>query len=67
MQHLGAEDELRKVLRDIVVTLPLEDRLWGMSLEDRLRGLSPEDLERLRQLLDNQTSPDSSSRPESTP
>jgi hypothetical protein len=53
MQHLGAEDEMVKVLRDLLATLPPEDRLAGLtaeqrleglSAEQRLQGLSPEDL-----------------------
>jgi hypothetical protein len=63
MQHLGAEDQMEKVLRDFLATLPPEERLEGLSPAERLRGLSPEDLlrglspddrERLRQLLQNQ-------------
>lgn len=42
MQHLGAEDELMKVLEEINAALPPERRLVGMSDEDRLAGLSPE-------------------------
>ncbi len=42
MQHLGAEDELAKVLREILVTLPPEERLEGLSPKQRLEGLSPE-------------------------
>jgi hypothetical protein len=57
MQHLGTEDEMQRVLRDLVASLPPEQRLAGLSpeerlqglaLEERLRGLSPE--ERLRGL-----------------
>jgi hypothetical protein len=55
MQHLGTEDELKQVLRDLLATMAPEERLEGLSPEERLRGLSPEDLERLRQLLQAQT------------
>jgi hypothetical protein len=52
MQHLGAEDELKQVMRDIWATMspeerlevfPLEKRLEGLSPEERLEGLSPEE------------------------
>jgi hypothetical protein len=57
MQHLGAEDQMEQVLRDFLASLPVEERLRGLSPEDpslqeflaslpveeRLRGLSPED------------------------
>jgi hypothetical protein len=65
MQHLGAEDEMQQVLRDILATLPPEERMRGLSPEDRLLGLSPEDLEHLRQLLQKQNKPNDSARPES--
>jgi hypothetical protein len=60
MQHLGADEELRHVLREILATMSPEERLEGMSPGQRLEGLSeeqilkgltPEQLERLRQLL----------------
>jgi hypothetical protein len=34
MQHLGTEDELRQVLRDLVATLPPEERLASLSPSD---------------------------------
>jgi hypothetical protein len=52
MQHLGTEDELKQVLREIMATMSPEERLQGLSEEERLRGLTPEQLEHLRQLLD---------------
>jgi hypothetical protein len=73
MQHLGAEDELKQVLRDLLATmspqerlegLPARERLEGLSLEERLEGLTPEQLQRLQQLLQARTKPDDSSRPE---
>lgn len=51
MQHLGTEDELKHVLREILATMSPEERLEGLSEEERLRGLTPEQLEHLRQLL----------------
>jgi hypothetical protein len=74
MQHLGADQELVKVMRDIwesmspeerkvVFRLSPQERLEGLSLEERLEGLTPDDLERLRQLLQSQTKADDSSRP----
>jgi hypothetical protein len=47
MQHLGSE-EMRRVLRDILATLPPDERLEVLSPEERLRGLTPE--ERLKGL-----------------
>jgi hypothetical protein len=73
MQHLGAQDELKRVLRDLWATMtpeersevfPVEERLKGLSPEELLRGLTPEAKERLRQLLQSQTRADDSSRPE---
>jgi hypothetical protein len=73
MQHLGAEDELKQVLRDLLATMSPQERLEGLSPKERLEGLSPEELlggltpearERLRQLLLTQTKADDSSRPE---
>ena len=43
MQHLGADTELVQVLRDILATMPLEERLRGLAPEERLRGLAPEE------------------------
>jgi hypothetical protein len=64
MQHLGTEDELKKVLQDLLQALSPEERLRGLSPEAILEGMSPEDRERLRQLLQSQTKADNSSRPE---
>jgi hypothetical protein len=67
MQHLGTEDELKQVLRDLWATMSAEERLevvQGLSPEELLRGLSPEKLERLRQLLQTQTKTDNPSAPE---
>jgi hypothetical protein len=80
MQHLGTEDQMPQALRDFLASLPIEDRLLGLSdekkqqvvrtllaslpLEERLRGLSPEEVERLRQLLQTQAKPENGSRPE---
>jgi hypothetical protein len=43
MQHLGAEDQMKQVLRDILTTMTPEERLEGLSPEDRVRGLPAED------------------------
>jgi hypothetical protein len=60
MQHLGAEEELRQVFRDMWETMseeereevwPVKKRLKGVTPEQLLQDLSPEDRERLRQLL----------------
>jgi hypothetical protein len=51
MQHLGTEDELKHVLREILATMSPKERLEGLSEEDILRGLTPEQLERVRQLV----------------
>jgi hypothetical protein len=42
MQHLGAEDELKQVLRDIWATMSPEERLEVFSPEERLRLLRKE-------------------------
>jgi hypothetical protein len=52
MQHLGTEDEMQQVLRNVLASLPAEQRLAGLSPEERLRGLAPE--ERLRGLAPEQ-------------
>jgi hypothetical protein len=73
MQHLGTDEDLVKVMRDIWATLspeersvvfPLRDRLQGLSPEELLQGLPPEKLERLRELLQVQTKTDNPSSPE---
>jgi hypothetical protein len=51
MQHLGTEDEMYKVLDDLIATLPPERRMAGLSPEQRLEGLTPEQREQLRKLL----------------
>jgi len=60
MQHLGTEDELKRILLELQATLTPEERLAGLSPEERLEGLSPEERlegltpaerERLRLLL----------------
>jgi hypothetical protein len=65
MQHLGADEDLGKVLSDKWDTMspeerrvyfPLEKWLARLPLEDRLRGLTPDQLERVRQLLQQQPS-----------
>jgi len=43
MQHLGAEDELIKVMRDLWVSMSPEERLVVFPVRDRLKGLSPEE------------------------
>jgi hypothetical protein len=48
------EDFERDLARRLVLELPPEERLRGLSEEERLRGLSEEELRRLRQLLDTQ-------------
>jgi hypothetical protein len=72
MQHLGSEEEMEKVLRDFLASLPPQERLEGLSSKERLRGLSaeeciaglsPEELERLRLLLQKQTKTESPSPP----
>jgi hypothetical protein len=52
MQHLGTEDELKQVLREILATMSPKERLEGLSEEERLQGLTPGQLEHLRQLLE---------------
>jgi hypothetical protein len=60
MQHLGADNEMLQVWKDILKKLPaddllemltVEDRLKGLPAEDLVRGMEPAELERLRQLL----------------
>jgi hypothetical protein len=52
MQHLGSEDQMQQVLRDILATLPPEERLEGMPPKERLQGLAPEDMQQvLREFL----------------
>jgi hypothetical protein len=43
MQHLGTDDELKQVLREIVATMSPEERLEGLSAEERVEGLSTEE------------------------
>ncbi len=43
MQHLGAEKEMGQIWRDLLASLPPEERLAGLSLEQRLAGLPPEE------------------------
>jgi hypothetical protein len=43
MQHMGTEDEMRQVLRDLIASLPPEERFAGLAPEERLAGLAPED------------------------
>jgi hypothetical protein len=52
MQHLGAEEELKQVMRRIVAAMSPAERLEFLSHEELLEGLSPEQLERLRRLLE---------------
>jgi hypothetical protein len=68
MQHLGAEDELKRVAREIAATMSpeellgllseeewkraLPERLGLLSDEELLQALSPERLEHLRRLLE---------------
>jgi hypothetical protein len=68
MQHLGTEDELKQVLREIIATMSPEERQqilseeeWKRALPERLgllsdeelvQALSPERLEHLRRLLE---------------
>jgi hypothetical protein len=42
MQHLGTEDELKHVLREIVASMSPEERLAGLSAEEVLQGLTPQ-------------------------
>jgi hypothetical protein len=53
MQHLGSEDELAQVIREIIASFseeemremfPTEVRLKGLAPEERLKGLAPEQL-----------------------
>ncbi len=43
MQHLGAEDELKQVLKGILATMSLQERLEGLSPQERMEGLSPQE------------------------
>jgi hypothetical protein len=54
---------MQQTMRDLLATLPPEQRLEGLSPEDRLRGLTPEELERLWQLLKAPTKADNPSPP----
>jgi len=63
MQHLGTEDEMEQVIREVWAALSEKDRqawlaglapeqrLQGLAPEQRLQGLAPEELEQLRRLL----------------
>jgi hypothetical protein len=73
MQHLGTEDELFQVLRDLFAEMPVEqrlkmlspeERLKGLTPEERLKGLSPEEMEQMKELLQRQTTGDDPSKPE---
>jgi hypothetical protein len=79
MQHLGTEDQMQQVLRDICATMPPEDRLVGLTEDQRrqvlrdilatlppeelLHALPPEEVERLRQLLQPPTKSNNPSPP----
>jgi hypothetical protein len=43
MQHLGAEDEMQLTWRDLLASLPPEERMEGIAPQERIKGLSPED------------------------
>jgi hypothetical protein len=43
MQHLGADDEMRKVLLDLLAVMSPEDRIYGLSPEQLLQGVPPEE------------------------
>jgi hypothetical protein len=62
MQHLGSEDEMRQAIRDLFASVPVEQRLEGLSPEERLKGLTPEQLEHLKELLQRQTIADDNSK-----
>lgn len=51
MQHLGADEELDKVLRGILSRLPLKERLEGSTPEQLVEVLSPEEREQMLALL----------------
>jgi hypothetical protein len=44
MQHLGSEDEMHQVMRDLLASLPIEQRLEGVSPEQLRQALPPEQL-----------------------
>ncbi len=50
MQHLGADDELKQVLQQILAAMTPKERLEGLSEEELLEGLTPAQLDRLRLL-----------------
>jgi hypothetical protein len=39
MQHSGVDEEMKKILTDIISKWPLEERLKGLSPEERLEGI----------------------------
>jgi hypothetical protein len=70
MQHLGSEDELVQVMRDLLISMPqilqavpAEERVEGLPPEERLKGLTPRELEHLRDLLQQQTRTDDDPNP----
>jgi len=40
MQHLGTEDEMKQAMRDLLATLPIEERLAGLSESEILAHIS---------------------------
>jgi hypothetical protein len=44
MQHLGAEDEMLQTLEDLLASLPVEERLKGVSPEQLRKVVPPEQL-----------------------
>lgn len=62
VQKMTPEDLKLLPWTRIMPTVPLEDRLSGLTPEERLKGLPPEDLVKLRKLLQEQTGKDDSTR-----
>jgi hypothetical protein len=55
--------ESTQALPDLLASMPPKQRLAGLSPEQRLEGLAPEELERLKELLQQQTRADDTSTP----
>jgi hypothetical protein len=63
MQHFGSEDEMLQAMRALLASLPVEERIEGLSPEQLLSALSPEEREHLKELLQQQTKADDASAP----
>jgi hypothetical protein len=60
---LRDNEEMRHIMRELLVFLSPEERLAGLSPEERIQGLTPEELTYLLTLLQRMTNPNDSGHP----